>query len=282
MLSAYSFCFREQAFLMFLPIIGMIGLGKYLDAGKASLAFLFYINRQRKNLFCLAGIFIAVIGSLFLVEKLAYQREDWKVFSDYTEASENIYDYEGYPDYDTHEETYRELDITRSSYEAAAHRYCIAIEPGINKKTMETLAAVIKQERRLSLSQLPRKFREMAAFFLDRHLSYTDRPLNLLVYCCYILFFICGILSGKKSALRDILFLGFARMVIWTYLVFYGRLPSRVSQSIYMGELAVLLAIALGYQLWAFRPNAVSFETAAYLKISTPPETASQKIREKM
>lgn len=260
--SAYSFCFRGQAFLMFLPMIGMIGLGKYLDAGKSSSASLFRLNRRRKNLFALAGIFIAVIGSLFLLEKLAYQREDWKIFSAYTEASETVYDYEGYPDYDTHEETYRELGITRSSYEAAAHRYCIAIEPGINRKTMETLAAVIEQERRLSLSELPGKIRDMAAFFLDRHLSYTDRPLNLLVYCCYILFFICGILSGKKSALRDILFLGFARMVIWTYLVFYGRLPSRVSQSIYMGELAVLLAIALGYRLWAFRETAASSETA--------------------
>lgn len=254
--SAYSFCFRGQAFIMFFPMIGMIGLGKYLDAGKASSASLFQINRQRKNLLALAGIFIAIIGSLFMLEKLAYQREDWNVFSAYTEASETVYDYEGYPDYDTHRETYTELGITRSSYEAAAHRYCIALEPGINRETMETLAAIIEKERRLSLSELPGKFQEMAAFFLDRHLSYTDRPLNLLVYCCYILFFICGILSGKKCALRDILFLGFARMVIWTYLVFYGRLPSRVSQSVYMGELAVLLAIAFGYRLWAFRKTA--------------------------
>lgn len=272
--SAYSFCFRGQAFLMFFPMIGMIGLGKYLDAGKTSSSSLFQMNRQRKNLFALAGIFIAVIGSLFLLEKLAYQREDWKVFSAYTEASETVYDYEGYPDYDTHEETYRELGITRSSYEAAAHRYCIAIEPGINRKTMETLAAIIEQERQLSLSELPGKIREMAAFFLDRHLSYTDRPLNLLVYCCYILFFICGILSGKKRALRDILFLGFARMVIWTYLVFYGRLPSRVSQSVYLGELAVLLAIAFGYRLWAFREAAVSPETTISRKAAASKRTA--------
>lgn len=272
--SAYSFCFRGQAFLMFFPMIGMIGLGKYLDAGKSSSASLFQINRQRKNLLALAGFFIAVIGSLFLLEKLAYQKEDWKEFSAYTEASETVYDYEGYPDYDTYEETYTELGITRSSYEAAAHRYCIAMEPGINRKTMETLASITEKDRRLSLSELPGKIREMAAFFLDRHLSYTDRPLNLLVYCFYILFFICGILSGKKSALRDILFLGFARMVIWTYLVFYGRLPSRVSQSIYMGELTVLLAIAFGYRLWAFRGTAAPSDTVVSRKAVVFPETA--------
>lgn len=254
--SSYSFCIREQIFLMFLPILGMIGLGKYLDAGKTPVSPFLFINRKRKNLFFLTGIFAIIIASLFLLEKLSYQRADWKIFSAYTEASETIYDYEGYPDYDACEETYHALGITRSSYEAAAHHYCIMLEPNINQKTMETLAALIKQKRHLSLSELPEKLRVMASFFIDRHLSYTDRPLNLLVYCCYILFFICAILSGRKNAVRDILFLGFARMVIWAYLVFYGRLPSRVSQSVYMAEFAVLLAIAFGNQLWKPHRNA--------------------------
>lgn len=251
LLSVYSFSVRGQAFFMFFPIIGMIGLEKYLDAGENPSVGLFRLNRRRKNLFALAGVFMAVIGLLFVIEKLAYSPQDWHTFSAYTEASETIYDYEGYPDYDSHEETYRSLGITRSSYEAAAHHYCIALEPGINRETMETLASIVEQERRLSLSELPGKIREMAAFFLDRHLSYTDRPLNLLVYCCYVLFFLCGLISGKKKALRDILFLGFARMVIWAYLIFYGRLPSRVSQSVYLAELTVLLAIAFGNKIWS-------------------------------
>ena len=85
-----------------------------------------------------------------------------EVMNEQTGEMETVYDYEGYPDYDTHEETYRELGITRSSYEAAAHRYCIALEPGINQKTMETLAGIVEQERRLSLSELPGKLRETA------------------------------------------------------------------------------------------------------------------------
>lgn len=250
LLSAYSFCIRGQAFLMFLPMIGMIGLGKYLDAKNTPSASLFYLSKKRKNLFAIAFLFMSTIGILLLLEKLAYSREDWRIFSDYTEASETIYDYAGYPDYDAHKETYTALGITRSSHEAAAYHYNIALEPGINKETMETLASIVKQERRIFLSQLPKKLLEMADTFLERHLSYTDRPLNLLVYCCYILFFICGAVAKKRTALRDIVFLGFARMVIWTYLVYYGRLPSRVSQSVYLAELTILLAIAFGNRLW--------------------------------
>ena len=40
-------------------------------------------------------------------------------------------------------------------------------------------------------------------------------------------------------------------MVIWTYLLFNGRLPSRVSQSIYLAELIILLAVAFKYRIWS-------------------------------
>ena len=248
--SACALCIRNQAFFMFLPFIGMIGIGKYLDAGKENSDSLFHLNRQRKCLIAVAGAFTAILALFCLVERLAYQREDWRIFSAYTEASETIYDYEGYPDYEAYEEVYRELGVSRSAYEAAAHHYSITLEPNINQRTMEALEGIVKRERHLSPGEVPGKIREMAAAFLERHLSYIDRPLNLLVYGCYILFFLCGAVCRKRAVLRDIRFLGFARMVIWAYLLFYGRLPSRVSQSVYLAELVVLLAIAFRNRVW--------------------------------
>lgn len=254
LLSVYALCIRDQAFYMFFPFIGMIGSGKYLNAGKSSGIHLFRLNAQRKNLLALAGIFIAISASLLAIEKLAYHQEDWHTFSDYTESRISVYDYEGYPDYDAYEETYRELGLSRSSYEAASHRYCLILDPAINQHMMQVLENILKQERRESfLENFPEKVRNMAAFFWERHLSDADKPLNLLVYRCYFLFIICAVFSRKWSALRDILFTLFARMVIWSYLIFYGRLPTRVSQPIYLAELAVLFAIAFSYKLWLLR-----------------------------
>ena len=71
----------------------MIGFGKYLDAGK---------ERARKCLIFLAGVFALMLIFLCAVEKLAYRGEDWRIFSAYNKARANIYDYEGFPDYDAY------------------------------------------------------------------------------------------------------------------------------------------------------------------------------------
>ncbi|MGN0411839.1 MAG: hypothetical protein ACI4FV_02285 [Lachnospiraceae bacterium] len=127
---------------------------------------------------------------------------------------------------------------------------------------MSTLAHIAKAEHATSLSDFSAKAKEMLSFFIDRHLSYTDRPLNLLVYACYILFFLAAILCWQKKAVRDILFTGVARMVIWAYLVYNGRLPARVSQSVYIAELLILLAIALKYELWKFSLDAALWKSS--------------------
>lgn len=273
LLSVYALCIRDQVFFMYFPFIGMIGLGRYLNTGKSSSIPFYRLNAQRKNLFALAGIFIAILVSLFLTERLAYQQEDWHAFSAYTKSRTLVYDYEGYPDYDTYEETYRELGISRSSYEAAAHRYCLILDPAINQHSMEVLENISRQERAASLGSFSKKVHDMTAFFFERHRSDADKPLNLLVYRCYILFIACALLSRKWNALRDILFALFARMAIWAYLLFYGRLPIRISQSVYLAELAVLFAIAFSHRLWSLRRETLSPDPTA------DPTAFSHKLR---
>lgn len=238
--SACTFCIRNQVFFMFLPFFGMIALSKYLDAEK----------KQRKNLLYLAGIFILLSTSLLVLEKTVYRQEVWRNFTEYTKARTTIYDYEGYPDYDKYEETYRELGISRSSYEGASRRYSLILDPAINRHSMEVLESISKQERHDSMGSFSQKASEMITFFLERHRSDADKPLNLLVYRCYFFFILCALLSRKWRALRDIFFLLSARMVIWAYLIFYGRLPVRISQTVYLAELAVLFAVAFTYKIW--------------------------------
>lgn len=262
LLSIYAFCIRDQVLFMCFPFLGMAGLSKYLDAGKlpkdSSVGkkdsfHIFCKNKQQKNFLLLGAVFLTMLASFLLVEKIAYHSDDWRSFRSYSAARASVYDYEGYPDYDTYEETYRGLGISRSSYEAAAHRYCLILDPAINQHTMEVLENISRQEKTASHVSFSEKVRDMAAFFWERHLSDADKPLNLLVYRCYFLFVICAVFSRKWNALRDILFTLFARMAIWSYLIFYGRLPVRVSQAVYLSELAVLFAIAFSYKLWLLR-----------------------------
>ncbi len=275
LLSAYAFCIRNQVLFMCLPFLGMIGLGKYLDmrklpedplpnqnntrsvpsktadgSRKSRRNFLHHKNRQQKNLLLLGFLFLAMLASFLFIEKTAYHSSDWRSFRSYSDARASVYDYEGYPDYDTWQDTYQELGITRSSYEAAAHRYSLMLEPAIDQHSMEVLEEISSQKRTISPAEFPQKLKEMTAFFLERHRSDADKPLNLLVYRCYLLFILCALFSRKWRAIRDILFALSARMVVWSWLVFNGRLPVRISQSVYLAELAVLFAVAFRYRFW--------------------------------
>lgn len=256
LLSAWAFSIRDKAFLMLFPFLGMIGIAKYLDAAaSASPAYpghssLFRLNPERRNLFRLLLVFVLLLGLVWGMNKAAYRSSAWTSFGHYTDCSETIYDYDGYPDYDTHQDLYKSLGITRSSYEAAAHHYNILLEPSINEKTMSSLASVAEAERTGQKPGFAATFKNMASFFVDRNLSYTDRPLNLLVYSLYFLFFLLAAVCRRKQAVRDLVFLFIARMAVWSYLTYYGRLPSRVSQAVYLAELMVLLAICCKSRLW--------------------------------
>lgn len=282
LLSAYAFCIRDQVLFMCFPFLGMAGLSEYLDAGKLPgeetsgkkpVSRFICKNKHQRNLLLLGVVFLAMLAALLLTEKIAYHGDDWRSFQSYSAARASVYDYEGYPDYDTYEATYRELGISRSSYEAAAHRYCLILDPAIDRHSMEVLENISRQERAASLESFSEKVRDMAAFFFERHRSDADKPLNLLVYRCYILFIACALFSRKWNALRDILFALFARMAIWAYLLFYGRLPVRISQSVYLAELAVLFAAAFSHRLWILRRETLSPDPTA------DPTAFSHKLR---
>ncbi len=278
LLAACAFCIRDQVLYMSFPFIGVIWLSKYLDARKLpdSLSKSKKIisenrclflplprqNSRQKNLLKLALMFFSMLTSFLLIEKLAYRDSGWSSFRAYSAARASVYDYEGYPDYDAFESVYQELGISRSSYEGAAHRYSLLLDPAINRHSMEVLKSISSQDRGISLRQLQEKLSDMAEFFVERHLSDADRPLNLLVYRCYLSFVICSLLSRKWRAFRDILFLCSARMAVWSYLIYHGRVPIRVSQTVYLAELAVLFAVALGYRLWLPDVSPQSKETA--------------------
>lgn len=265
-LSLWAFSMRDKAFLMVLPFVGMIALGKYLDAGICQQETLsdtavghkkwtfLKQNKKRKSLLLLGLVFILVLAFVWEVKNIAYGSASWSSFRQYTTDRETIYDYDGYPAYDTHQDLYQEIGITEASYEAASEHYSLIFDPLFNQQNMALIANTAEAERKAELAgNIPAKIKSMVAALLDRNLSYTDRPLNLLVYSLYFMLFLAAIVGYKKIVIRDIFFLFLARMVTWTYLLYIDRMPSRVTQALYLAELMVLLAISFRRKIWETR-----------------------------
>lgn len=275
--SVWSVGMRDKAYYMLLPFIGMIFLGKLFDAyavgkrtgrqaeenegkymeersekptgkrGEAKMAE----QTKKRNFWLLCGILVFSLLLVIAVTAFAYDGEDWKTFRAYTDASEEVFDYYGFPDYESHRDLYEELGITQSSFEAVTKHYNILLDPAINGQSMSALAETGKQETDFAKGSMGKRLGSIAGQFWERGFtSYAERPINILVYLLYLMVLPVSLLMRKKRAARDVLFVLVARSFLWIYLIDGGRFPTRVTQIIYVAELFLLIGIAIRHRLW--------------------------------
>lgn len=258
-----SFNVRRNVLLMFVPVAGMLWLGRLLLEDKQGLMTAQKEPVEKKKrvicftfmaLLCAAGIFVSYVSY-----HIAYRSEGWKNYIRYNDNATVLYDYSGWPDYETNEDLYEELGITYESWYGAKTAYLLSVDNRIDATAMERLA---ERSRMLHTVErtLPQTFWEAIKICVQRMYTETDRPLNLLVAALYAAV-LCGLLCGRKY--RTLLQLGLffaGRMFSWLYVVAAGRYPVRITQSLLLMECAVLLVFFLkdavpGYgTLWRQKP----------------------------
>ena len=161
-----------------------------------------------------------------------------------------MFDYEGFPDYETHKETYENMGIKQSSYEAITRHYNIIMDPEVNNENFTNLAEISRKERLEKEPAVAAGIVSVLKTIIRYNLfEYQDRPINIIVYLLYFFVLLMALISKKYKALRDIGFIIVARMFDWFYLVWNGRFPFRVTQIIYIAELVLLTAIIIKYEL---------------------------------
>lgn len=252
--SLWSVGMRDKAYLMLLPFEGMILLGKLLS-------IILKKNHKAEEYRNFAALLIAFIAVTVIgcgMNAIAYSGNEWKEFKRYTDASEKVYDFYGYPDYDENEELYSGLGITRSSYIAATEHYNILLDPAINADSMERLAyegELLYNSKRGSFSDT---IKDIFQKFIERNFTtYTERPINILAYLLYIIVFILAVLSKSRRAVFDICCIFFAGSFLWVYLIYGGRFPSRVTQIIFVCEIVLLVGVVIKRKLWEKKPAGI-------------------------
>jgi len=244
-LSLWALGIRDKAFFMLIPFFGMVFVGKLIDVKNKAML---------KKLFMSGAAFLLALLIGVSANRLAYSSDDWKEFREYTTASEDLFDYVGFPKYDHHKETYERMGITESSYNAITAHYNILMDSNVNKENFVELARISEAEKKALEPSFPVKFIDVLKTIVRYNLfEYQDRPLNIFVFFLYLFAIAIAIISKKYKALRDIGFIAVARMFDWIYLVWYGRFPFRVTQIIYIAEFVLLIAIILKYKMWEMK-----------------------------
>ena len=247
-----AFLTRSEMTLLMLPMVMLVLFFRFIDDFKESGAF-------KKALTC----FLMIVAGLIVSEGLhfaGYSSEGWREFNSFFDSRTEVYDFYQVPDYEENKEFYDSIGLDSTEYELLIN-YNFGIDDEINADTMKKIAeyaASIKHEESI-LSRLkaalPNYFYRLRSVSLPKSFEYpmTDSPWNIVTLLLYLYVIVLGCMTMKQSGAKKgalligkaaVLFLG--RSSLWLYILVRGRDPIRITHSLYMLEIIVLVTVIAG------------------------------------
>ncbi|MCD8132140.1 MAG: hypothetical protein LUE16_12895 [Lachnospiraceae bacterium] len=180
------------------------------------------------------AIFLGQIGNA-----VGYSSEEWKAYNQFNDASVVMFDYYGFPDYEEVQDILDKYGVTETEY--AAYANYVMIEWDLSVECVQELAEYVQATRAGTMVNLGVLLKEACAslFSLNRLES------NNLVGILWIGAALCCVLLRKKEVIFPFLLLAVARTAVWSYLIYHGRLPYRVTRPLLFAEAALLLILLL-------------------------------------
>ena len=205
----------------------------------AGLLFLFDLRKYRNKKLRRIGICVLTFGVLLLSvfgvdrwDSSKYRSAEWKEYQEFNQLRSELLDY-GFPDYDSNQEIYEELGISREAYELYKSWNFNDTEK-FDTEVMKKLVD-LKQKRSLTI-------RTVTAFIR----RFPSDLLRMPMFYFFAVFALFWILCGKKdvcsviSVLAECLLL----VAVYFYLYYQGRyMVNRVDVGLWFSACLVMLWI---------------------------------------
>ncbi len=267
-----SFMIRTEVCIMLFPFLLLAGLAKWCGEGK----FFTAVNcRKYLMLIATAVLCMVAVDSLDLV---AYRGSEWASFRDFFDARTKLYDFYGLPAYESNQEFYESIGLSRESH-ALLENYNFALDESIDTWRLEAIVAYQEQLARtaggenglhntfgfvskndvrgalwLYRNQMLGDFSAVKSLVL-RYVSASWEepagriPVSMAVLGAYLLYFVTGVVMarGKMRGMAILKILGLlaVRSILWMYLCMVDRVLDRVAIPLLMMELVMLLGFWL-------------------------------------
>ena len=243
---------RTEMLLLVFPFICLAGLFRWAEEVKVFL----------KENYLKYGIVIGAILAGMLISRLvdfaAYGSEDWKSFVSFFNSRTEVYDYH----YDIltngeHKEYLSSIGLSDAQQELLDN-YNFGLSEDINEEIMGKIAdyaakgtdGEMVSERDGHGGVLNRLWHQ-GKLSIYRLFHAEDTPYNILVITGYICLFILGIVNAfndtapkrKFSFIWELALLGAVRTSLWMFILMQGRYPERITHSLYLAELMVLMGM---------------------------------------
>lgn len=189
----------------------------------------------------LLSILLVCFALSFLINKLAYQSDEWKYYDEYNNYRTEVYDYYLYPAYEGNEEFYQSIGIQEEEMYIIQSAN-LDLDSNITSQTMKAIYEKSKElkENNLQFTNVPRR---LIFDYLD---SFDEMNRELLsVYLLYGALLYVSIRKKQNSYVIGLILTFLARSGMRSYLIFMERLPDRVSSPLAFIEFVTLLGILL-------------------------------------
>lgn len=210
-----SYCIRDKVLLMLVPFAIVVWLFRILVE-----------KEKRKYYIILCFVILLELGTVAVIEKVAYHSPEWEQYMEFNKARSEILDYYGYPDYDKHQQFYQANDISREEYD-------LLIASTLN------FSGEITNEKYINIAEYAKKiYREETSLLLrakealNNTIQYSlyimgNRDITIIM-SLYIIMCIYCLYKRKYAFLITISAFLLFREIIYFYLFFKGRFLDRI------------------------------------------------------
>lgn len=244
-----AYLIRSEMLLLVLPLICVAGVIKWGSEEKI------FIRENFAKYLMIIGAILAGILIGQVSHRAAYGSEEWRTFTEYFDNRTELYDFQTIPEYEAHQAFYESIGLTESERELLEN-YNFGLDEEIDEKLLLEIAEYAAANRSAEKTFAARLRESLGGYY--RRTIYgpshneSDYPWNFIILFSYLTVLLTAMLKkGERPVVSFIrvfwklAFLGIVRTVLWVWLIMRDRVPSRISHSMYLMELCILLAVLL-------------------------------------
>lgn len=236
-----AFCLRSEMMLLCTPLLAMAGIYVWSREKKifSKQSFLKY------GLFlCIVAVGMAVS---FLSDRAAYSAKEWQESTAFFDARTQVYDFTWYPSYEENEEFYDSIGISAAEF-TLLDEYNFGLDKRITVDTLNQIAEYQKEripQKRIGTVLSEYLYRMRQYSFPITWDETNDMPYNLIVVLLYGLCVITAVSAKDKTMFIKLPIMLALRSIPWLYLLYKGRLVTRVTHPLYFLEIGILVFLLI-------------------------------------
>lgn len=238
LLAVISFLLRQKMLLLLLPLLCTAGIFRWAEESGP-----LFSGKNLKKYFGVFGVLLAGLMLCQGIHTLGYGSAEWKAFWDFFNSRTELYDFQTVPPYEQNEAFYQSIGMTENQ-QTLLENYNFGLDEEIDADCLEQVAAYAAEQKKAQ-TNFAGTVRNAFENYRYRSLHETDYPWNLFVGCLYVLVFATVLWLRRFRYLWEPVLLAVVRTGLWMFILYRGRAPERITHSLYLAELMILLGLLL-------------------------------------